>query len=106
MSTNDLNEISHIENLDESVPELFESLTEDNDTLGRWTSFKFPVQLEFENFEFKKKIQFVKGTKVISGNDQIDNFYANCNVAFISKCLSWAKCKSTCISMGSASYRW
>lgn len=106
ISTSNLNEISHIEVLDDPVPGLFEVLTEENDKLGRWTSQSFPVQLTFENSDSKKKVKFIEGTKVVSGGDQIDNFHANCNVAFISKCLSWTKCKQACISMGSSSYRW
>ena len=72
-----MNEISHVERLDEQVPELFEILTEENDKLGRWTSHSFPVQLTFENSDSKKKVKFIEGTKVISGNDQIDNFHVS-----------------------------
>ena len=77
ISTNNLNEISHVESLDESIPELFDVLTEENDKLGRWTSIQYPVQLTFENLDSKQKVKFIEGTKVVSGNDQIDNFHVS-----------------------------
>lgn len=72
VSTNNLNEISHVEHLDDPKPELFDVLTEENDKLGRWTSVNFPVELTFETADSKKKVKFIEGTKVLSGNDQID----------------------------------
>ncbi|XP_035225566.1 protein twisted gastrulation-like [Stegodyphus dumicola] len=30
----------------------------------------------------------------------------NCTVAYMSQCMSWNKCKSSCASMGASNYRW
>lgn len=30
----------------------------------------------------------------------------NCSVVYMSHCLSWNKCKASCMSMGAKSYRW
>ena len=30
----------------------------------------------------------------------------NCTVAYMGQCMSWNKCKASCTSMGSSSYRW
>ena len=35
-----------------------------------------------------------------------DLITVNCTVAYMSQCMSWNKCKASCISMGASSYRW
>ena len=42
-----MSKISHVENFDDSFPELFRALTEDPDEHKRWTSITYPVDLPF-----------------------------------------------------------
>ncbi|KAI1285223.1 Protein twisted gastrulation [Halotydeus destructor] len=101
---------SHVEDILESSPELFNVLTEEKDRLLRWTSFTFPVQVSFVTSSgHDKEIKFDSGTKVTfkgDGVDQEEDIQANCTVAYMSQCMSWNKCRSSCRSMGASSYRW
>lgn len=40
---------SHVEELTEATPELFQVLTEDQDRLQRWISLTYPIDLNFIN---------------------------------------------------------
>lgn len=102
---------SHVENLPEPVPHLFETLTEENDTLSRWTVYTRPVQVSFvtESGTAPKEITFGPGTKVTfkeDGLDQEEDVQINCTVAYMSDCIPFNKCKSSCTSMGASAYRW
>jgi len=99
---------SHVEELLEPQPELFEVLTEEEDRLLRWRSFSFPAELKFVTSGKDTDIQYT--TKVIKsdsdGIDQVEEIPVNCTVTYMSQCMSWNKCKASCTSMGASSYRW
>ncbi|RWS00696.1 protein twisted gastrulation-like protein, partial [Dinothrombium tinctorium] len=116
----ELSSKSHVESLSDPSPDLFGVLTEDKDRFLRWTSYTFPVQISFITSvgSDPKEIKFGAGTKVTmrtDGIDQEEDIQAskeylitdvNCTVAYMSQCMSWNKCKSSCRSMGASSYRW
>lgn len=104
---------SHVEDLG-GIPMLFETLTDDGDSSGRWTVYTFPVALDGAvhateiELDQSLDLDFLNldlGTdtpiKIETGLIEV-----NCTVAFISQCLSWNKCKENCESMGAKSYRY
>ncbi|XP_060535028.1 protein twisted gastrulation-like [Cylas formicarius] len=103
-----LSKKSHIEDLAESsVPGLFNVLTESPDPMNRWNSTTFPIDIDINLYAVKKEIKLhMQGAEqdVIPVKNNI--ITKNCTVAFWSECMSWAKCKSNCQTMGSSSYRW
>ncbi|XP_054166777.1 twisted gastrulation protein homolog 1-A-like [Oppia nitens] len=95
---------SHIEDLLEPNNELFSVLTEQTDHLLRWTSYTIPAKIVFMEAN-NRTTTFTNG----STDDSVDvenETPVNCTVAYMSQCMSWNKCKSSCTSMGASSYRW
>jgi len=107
-TASELSRKSHVEDLTEPTPDLFAALTDDRDILQRWLTFTFPVDLDIALFKPKldKEIKY----KTINSEQEViplkDLITVNCTVAYMSQCMSWNKCKASCISMGSSSYRW
>jgi len=107
-TASELSKKSHVEDLTEPTPDLFIALTEDRDPLQRWLTFTFPVDLDIALFKPKldKEIKY----KTINSEQEViplkDLITVNCTVAYMSQCMSWNKCKASCISMGASSYRW
>ncbi len=107
-TASELSRKSHVEDLTEPTPDLFSALTDDRDTLQRWLTFTFPVDLDIALFKPKldKEIKY----KTINSEQEViplkDLITVNCTVAYMSQCMSWNKCKASCISMGASSYRY
>jgi len=107
-TASELSRKSHVEDLTEPTPDLFAALTDDRDILQRWLTFTFPVDLDIALFKPKldKEIKY----KTINSEQEViplkDLITVNCTVAYMSQCMSWNKCKASCISMGSSSYRY
>ena len=107
-TASELSKKSHVEDLTEPTPDLFIALTEDRDPLQRWLTFTFPVDLDIALFKPKldKEIKY----KTINSEQEViplkDLITVNCTVAYMSQCMSWNKCKASCISMGASSYRY
>ncbi|UYV80210.1 TWSG1 [Cordylochernes scorpioides] len=119
-----LSQKSHVEDLPEPIPELFDVLTEEKDRLLRWISYTFPVQLAFVSapmssgrlvtsvtltvFFFLSYLHSIILTYLFCTLDPLEEETqtVNCTVAYMSQCMSWNKCKNSCRSMGAASYRW
>lgn len=103
-TVSELSRKSHVEDLTEPTPDLFSALTDDRDTLQRWLTFTFPVDLDITIFK-PKEIKY----KTINSEQEViplkDLITVNCTVAYMSQCMSWNKCKASCISMGASSYR-
>ncbi|KAJ8969498.1 hypothetical protein NQ314_001723 [Rhamnusium bicolor] len=101
-----LSKKSHVEVFSESVPALFDVLTELPDPHNRWNSTLFPVDIDISQYEAKKdfKLHMQGAEQDVVPKQNIITF--NCTVAFWSQCMSWTKCKSSCQSMGATSYRW
>jgi len=107
-TASELSRKSHVEDLTEPTPDLFSALTDDRDTLQRWLTFTFPVDLDIALF--KPKLDKEMKYKTINSEQEVvplkDLITVNCTVAYMSQCMSWNKCKASCISMGASSYRY
>ncbi|XP_046486890.1 twisted gastrulation protein homolog 1-like [Neodiprion pinetum] len=108
---NPLSTKSHVEELGEPVPGLFQALTVDPDPRERWRSFSFPVDFDVSVFETKPELIYHLAADSRHRSTLASRRYAtivtlNCTVAYIAQCSSWNKCQITCQSMGAASYRW
>lgn len=90
---------SHVEDLADSFADLFSVLTEEKDRLLRWTSYTYPAELSIISVDKDLKLVTAKG-------GDSEPIAVNCTVAYMSQCMSWNKCKSSCQSMGASSYRW
>ncbi|XP_045478215.1 twisted gastrulation protein homolog 1-A-like isoform X2 [Harmonia axyridis] len=117
---------SYVEDFYEPVPGLFQALTEKADDQNRWTSVTYPIDFEVTEYTPKKlvKVHFNRTLIDLTNINQVQSpilvtetseqdvlpktniLTLNCTVAFMSQCLSNAKCKSTCITMGASGYRW
>ncbi|CAG2120636.1 unnamed protein product, partial [Medioppia subpectinata] len=103
---------SHVEDLVEPQEELFSVLTEQTDHLLRWTSHTIPTRIVFMDSSSSSSSSAAKNTtngESDGSDDGVDterDIAVNCTVAYMSQCMSWAKCKSSCTSMGATSYRW
>ncbi|XP_055587105.1 protein twisted gastrulation [Uranotaenia lowii] len=111
-TSNELSKQSHVENL-EGFPTLFNVLTAEDDPDERWKVFTFP--LDFDAALYGTGVD--GGMKYLmhsSDNDLKPRFEeqskntitVNCTVAYQAQCMSWNKCKESCRTMGSSSYRW
>jgi hypothetical protein len=69
-----LSKTSHVEELPEAQPSLFEILTEEEDPLQRWTSHSFAVKVSFVTTtgDESKDLHLGAGTKVTFKGDAID----------------------------------
>ncbi|CAL1261974.1 unnamed protein product [Larinioides sclopetarius] len=105
-SDNYLSMKSHVEDLPEPFPDLFSVLTEEKDSLLRWTSYTFPVEVSFISLDKDVKFITAKATDSNGGQGQLEPMAVNCTVAYMSQCMPWNKCKDSCCSMGASSYRW
>lgn len=107
----ELSKKSHVEDLSEHIPQLFQALTTESDPQSRWAIFTFPVDISSAVFAPAKK-GAPASAMVDSNNVKIDLVKeaglvtVNCTVAYMSQCMSWNKCKASCTSMGANSYRW
>jgi hypothetical protein len=99
---------SHIEEFSEPVPGLFNVLTEYPDNEKRWNSTTFPINIEINQISQKKeiKIHMQSAEQEVAPIKSNEFITFNCTVAFMSTCMSWIKCKSSCQTMGASSYRW
>ncbi|KAF7273515.1 twisted gastrulation BMP signaling modulator crossveinless [Rhynchophorus ferrugineus] len=103
-----LSKKSHVEDFQETIPQLFRALTEGPDSLNRWNSTTFPIDIDVTHYANKKEMKLL----IQQNNAEQDvlpnsNIYTvNCTVAFWAQCMSWSKCKTNCQSMGASSYRW
>lgn len=109
--TESLSAKSHVEEFPDSQPDLFLVLTEEEDRHLRWRTFTIPAHVSFMapvGSDIHREIKFAaKVTKSdTDGIDQEEDLVVNCTVAYMSQCMSWNKCKSSCRSMGASSYRW
>ncbi|ENN75829.1 twisted gastrulation protein homolog 1-A-like [Dendroctonus ponderosae] len=110
-TTSPLSKKSHVEDFQETIPGLFSALTEAPDTLNRWASKTFPIDIDLSQYSNKKEIKLLTQQnnaeqQVLPEKPNPTVFTVNCTVAFWSQCMSWTKCKSSCQSMGASSYRW
>lgn len=103
-----LSKKSHVEDLEDNIPTLFQALTDQEDVQGRWAIVTFPVDIDMSAFlPVNKKIVTVDSDS-LDQSTLVDpgKVTVNCSVAYMAQCMSWNKCKASCTSMGATSYRW
>jgi len=107
VTIHELSRKSHVEDLDENSPTLFQALTDQDDSQGRWSVFTFPIDIDMSAFmPVNKKIVTVEAENVNTVIEVDNKVTVNCSVAYMAQCMSWNKCKASCNSMGATSYRW
>ncbi|BET00379.1 Twisted gastrulation (Tsg) protein conserved region [Nesidiocoris tenuis] len=99
---------SHVEDLPEAIPNLFQALTAEPDGQQRWLTVTFPIDLDIAHIKPHQKpdVKYALQNNVQEVDPMKDVVTLNCTVAYMSQCMSWNKCKGSCQSMGAASYRW
>ncbi|XP_076469857.1 twisted gastrulation protein homolog 1-A-like [Babylonia areolata] len=108
---------SSIETLPDPIPDLFAVLTEEEDFHQRWTTHTYAYNLD--SLLFKPGTGYTPDLSAAiteegaggGGGGPSNNSTGlmgiqNCSTAFFSQCMSIAKCKISCKSMGAAKYRW
>ncbi|KAF4519133.1 hypothetical protein B566_EDAN007406 [Ephemera danica] len=105
-TSNLLSKKSHVEDLIEPVEALYNILTAQPDEMQRWVSFTYPIDFDLTAFSPKLDKEIKYETHVTEQEVNKDKVTLNCTVAFQTQCMSWNKCRDTCISMGASSYRW
>jgi len=108
VTVHELSKKSHVEELDKSIPTLFEALTDEEDAQNRWSIFTFPIDIDMTSFQPLNKKTITLDTSQLAQSTLSDGSLVtvNCTVAYMSQCMSWNKCKASCTSMGASSYRW
>lgn len=111
-----LSSLSHVEDLPEPMPLLFSTITEEDDTLKRWTLEKFPVTMNFVTIDDHGEIEttvyypirnkITSGSSLSNGVDKDDDETVDCTVVYMATCMSLNKCKISCTYMGASAYRW
>lgn len=99
VTLHELSRKSHVEELSENIPTLFQALTSQSDPQDRWSIVSFPVDINQAAFKPSQVVQ----AQVPAVPDVVT---VNCTVAYMGQCMSWNKCKASCTSMGATSYRW
>lgn len=106
-SKDNLSKTSNVEDFLEGVPELFKVLTDYPDPLDRWTVYIYPVKIDSSMF-LPKPLQeiYVKESESEPVPKNSHVVVVNCTVAYLARCMSMTKCKASCQTMGSSSFRW
>ncbi|XP_063876865.1 twisted gastrulation protein homolog 1-B-like isoform X1 [Scylla paramamosain] len=102
---------SQVGDLPEPFPHMFRALTGEKDTLLRWTSITFPIDVDLTDIDVStmNKNRYKLGAIPVDNSQdttQIDQVTVNCTVMYMSQCMSGNKCKETCRSTGATAYRW
>ena len=98
---------SHVGDLPEPTPLLFDTIAEEEDDLKRWTVEKFPVRMSFVTTgQEEHQLSVVKKLPSADTLDHREDVTVNCTVLFMADCMSYNKCKMSCTSMGASAYRW
>merc|ERR1712233_57049 len=108
VTIHELSRKSHVEDLDENIPTLFQALTDQEDAQNRWSIVPFPIDIDMTAFQPVNKKTVIVDSSKLSQSTMSDSSLVtvNCTVAYMSQCMSWNKCKASCTSMGASSYRW
>ncbi|KAJ9575625.1 hypothetical protein L9F63_007559, partial [Diploptera punctata] len=103
-----LSKKSHVEEFTDPYPSLFEALTSEPDTQGRWITFTFPVDFDVVSYrpKLEKELKYWTQSAEQEVAPMKDIITLNCTVVYMSQCMSWNKCKQSCRSTGAVSYRW
>ncbi|XP_044766605.1 twisted gastrulation protein homolog 1-A-like [Coccinella septempunctata] len=91
---------SYIGVIDNSVPGLFQALSEEETD---WTSETFQIQYHVNHKESPKMSSFPMDNDM---NEILRNEEMECTVVFLKNCTSVSKCEKICASMGASGFRW
>ena len=91
----------------------FQALTAQSDAQARWSIVTFPIDIDTSSYQPSGTRKPTAGLVVDSSSTTAMPVVAeeeglvtvNCTVAYMGQCMSWNKCKASCTSMGSSSYR-
>lgn len=96
---------SVVADFEESVPQLWEALTDGEDLQGRWQKYTYPVDVKTTTTTATKKEE-IDVTAIQETALKSDVSTQNCTVVFLSQCMAEKKCEISCRSMGASAYRW
>ncbi|XP_030379739.1 protein twisted gastrulation [Scaptodrosophila lebanonensis] len=83
----------------EGVPELFDTITAEDD--DQWTTIRFPMRAGL-----KRRMEEGNDSYAMDVIGHKPAASVNCTVIYINTCIRSHKCKQQCESMGANSYRW
>ncbi|KPM10190.1 twisted gastrulation-like protein [Sarcoptes scabiei] len=98
--TNEAEEIQHRSNvghIKDPQPDFFKLLTELPDPLERWKTISYSLKLPFLDDDVEENRNRMEGESHLE---------MDCTVAYLAQCISLNKCRTSCASMGSTTYRW
>ncbi|CAH1169712.1 unnamed protein product [Phaedon cochleariae] len=90
-----LDKSSYVEDLADPVSGLFQTMIEEPDPAGRWTSEMFLLHINVTK----------KHTDLVENPSEYEIMAVNCSVLFWSQCMGYRKCRQSCMSIGSSSLR-
>ncbi|XP_014361954.2 protein twisted gastrulation [Papilio machaon] len=106
----ELSKSSHVEELTDGVPGLFAALTSEPDPQQRWLSITYPVDIDLSAYRpgnpERQVVYHLQSVEQEPEPVSRDVVTFNCTVAYMSQCMSCDKCRASCRSMGSNSFRW
>ncbi|OTF82922.1 twisted gastrulation-like protein, partial [Euroglyphus maynei] len=85
---------SNVGHIQDPQPDFFTLLTESPDPLERWKTISYSLILPIEEKNLSKE------------DENSSELEMKCTVAYMAQCLSMNKCRSSCASMGSTTFRW
>jgi hypothetical protein len=94
---------SVVADFEESVPQLWEALTDGEDLQGRWQKYTYPVDVKTQQPSKKEEVDPVSVQETVLKSETST---LNCTVVFLSQCMAEKKCEISCRSMGASAYRW
>ncbi|XP_059472592.1 protein twisted gastrulation-like [Neocloeon triangulifer] len=109
-SLGDLSKQSNVEDFNDDYTGLFTLYTDHPDEFNRWKTFTYPVEIDISTYNPKveKDIKYQtidnEEQKVHNTKDKV--VILNCTVIFQTQCMSYTKCRDTCLTMGASSVRW
>ena len=88
-------------------------MTAQSDAQARWSIVTFPIDIDTSSYQPSGARKPTAGVVLDSSSTTSTPVVAeeeglvtvNCTVAYMGQCMSWNKCKASCTSMGSSSYR-
>lgn len=86
-TTSALSRKSHVEDLTEAIPNLFQVLTAEPDPHQRWITFTFPVDFDITMFKPQLEKEFKYRTRMYSNFLYIN--YCAVNILFMLSCLEY-----------------
>ncbi|EDW00504.1 protein twisted gastrulation [Drosophila grimshawi] len=82
----------------EGVPELFDTLTAEDDD-DNWSTIRIPMRPGF-----KQRLEGESNQLLLARHTASES--VNCTVIYVNSCIRSNKCRQQCESMGANSYRW